>query len=152
MQPAQRRALKNGAIAGIAGGAAMAANILIDMKLTGGVANDFRLLGQIGPLKKHWRITGPIIHMGNAVALGALYGVVEPHLKGDGGMRGSTFAMIENTGLWPLVMLLDRIHPAIKDGELTPYSAPFPFAVEVVRHLSYGAALGCAYEMLKDRD
>lgn len=147
-----QRALRNGAIAGLAGGAAMAANILIDLRLTGGVANDFRLLGQLGPLRRHWRITGPLIHMGNAVALGALYSVVEPHLRGNGGVRGASFGMIENTVLWPLVLLLDRIHPAIQDGDLSHYGAPFPFTVEVIRHLSYGVALGYVYELLRDCD
>ncbi len=152
MHAIQRRALKNGAIAGLAGGAAMAANILIDLPLTRGVANDFRLLGQVGPLRRHWRITGPLIHMGNAVALGAVYSVVEPYLKGNGSVRGMTFGMAENMGLWPLVLLLDHIHPAIQEGDLSRYGAPFPFTIEVIRHLSYGAALGYVYELLTKRD
>lgn len=151
MQQPQAGAVARGVGAGLIGGAAMAANILVDMKLSGGVANDFRLLGQIGPLRRHWRITGPLIHFGNAAALGALYAVVEPKLKGSGTARGVSFAMVENTGLWPLVLLLDRIHPAIKDGDLSRYNGMLPFALEVVRHVSYGAALGFAYEQLQQR-
>lgn len=141
------RVLK-GAISGLAGGVAFAAVMKADMALSGRRVDDFQLLAGFGPTRDHWPVAGAIVHAGNSVALGGLYAVVSDRLPGKGWQRGLTFAMVENSLLWPLLIILDRVHPAIQSGELPVYNRPWPFFVESVRHAAYGLVLGSLFEQL----
>lgn len=146
-----RRRLRDGATAGLAAGVAFALVMLLDMRLSGRKVNDFRLLGDAGPFRRYWRVTGPSIHFVNSLNLGLVYAAVEPLLRGPGWLRGLTFALAENTILWPVVLLLDRVHPAIRDGELEPFNGCYPFLIENLRHAAYGLTLGALYDRLARR-
>lgn len=135
----------DGALAGLAGGVAFAAVMHADLALTGNRVNDFRLLGQFGPLAARWRLTGPLAHAVNSAALGVCYGVLEPRLPGPGWLRGLLFALGENAALWPLVLLIDRHHPAVRRGELASYYRPSAFGWESLRHAAYGLVLGATF-------
>lgn len=143
--------LKRGVIAGLAGGVAFAAFMKADMAITGERVDDFQLLAGYGPFRDHWAIPGAIIHMTNSAALGATYSTVEPSLPGPGWLRGLLFALIENTLLYPFVALLDRIHPAIRSGDLPRYSRPWSFTAETLRHVAYGLVLGYVFERILRR-
>jgi hypothetical protein len=138
-----------GATAGLFAGTAFAAVMLADIRLSGHRVNDFQLLGGIGPPRQRWRITGPLMHWTNSAVLGVVYTVAEPHIPGPGWLRGTTFALVENTLLWPIVLLLDRVHPAVQSGEMPTFNRPWPFIAENLRHIAYGAVLGSVYARLK---
>jgi hypothetical protein len=135
-----------GIIAGIAGGVAFAAVMQADIAISGRRVDDFKLLAGWGPLRDHEHIAGPAIHLINSASLGALYALVNERLVGPGWLRGLTFATAENLTLWPVIILLDRIHPAIGDGSLPEYNHAWPFIAESVRHLAFGLVLGALYE------
>lgn len=143
--------LKSGAIAGFVAAAAFAVWMKLDMRVSGDRVDDFQLLGGFGPLAEHWPVTGAIIHHTNGALLGAGYGIAEPYLRGPGWLRGVTFALVENTLLWPLILLLDRAHPAIRAGALPSYNRAWPFVAENIRHIVYGGVLGYVFERLNRR-
>ena len=138
--------VRGGAVAGLVAGAAFAAVMELDLALTGNRLDDFRLLAQLGPLKDHWRISGPVAHVANSALLGAIYATVEPRLTGPGWARGLKFALAENTLLWPLVLLIDRAHPAVASGELATFNRPAAYGWETLRHATYGLVLGVCFE------
>ena len=141
--------LRSGAASGLAGGAAFAAVMQVDMAISGKRVDDFQLLAGFGPFRDNWKIPGAIIHTSNSALLGAAYSTVEPLLFGPGWLRGLVFAIVENTLLYPFVALLDRIHPAIRAGDLPRYGQPWSFAAETLRHVAYGLVLGYVFERLR---
>ncbi|MGH9175688.1 MAG: hypothetical protein ACRD1H_15085, partial [Vicinamibacterales bacterium] len=102
--------LRAGAPGGLAGGAAFAAVMKLEIALSCCPADDFLLLGGFGPLKDRWRVTDPIIHGINSIALGILHAFVSDRVCGPPWRRGVTFALIENTLLWPIIVVLDYTH------------------------------------------
>ncbi|HYI16558.1 MAG TPA: DUF6789 family protein [Thermomicrobiales bacterium] len=140
-----------GMLAGLAGGAAFAAVMELDMALSRRRVDDFQLLAGFGPTRDKWRVVGPLVHSINSVSLGGLYGVVAQFIPGTGWRKGLTFALAENTLLWPIIIVLDRVHPAIRSGELPVYNRPWPFLVENLRHATFGIVLGTVYERLTQR-
>jgi hypothetical protein len=135
-------------MAGLAGGAAFATVMKADMALSGRRVDDFQLLAGFGPTRDKWRVVGPIIHAANSITVGALYAIVSDRLPGSGWRKGLLFALAENSLLWPILIVLDRVHPAIQAGELPVFNRPWPFLVENVRHAAFGIVLGSVYERL----
>ena len=144
--PRDRGRLVAGASSGVVAGAAFAGVMAVDMAASRRKVNDFRMLADFGPLRRFWPLTGPAIHFVNSAGLGAVYSVAEPALRGPGWARGLTFALAENTVLWPIVMLIDRAHPAIRAGELERFHGRWPFMAETLRHAAYGLVLGYFFE------
>jgi hypothetical protein len=151
MDTSIRRRIVNGALAGMAGGTVFAIVMKLDMALSGRRVDDFQLLAGFGPLRDKWPVVGAVIHAFNSITVGALYGIVSSHLPGSGWRKGLGFALAENTILWPVLTVLDRVHPAIKAGELPVYNRPWPFFVENLRHAAFGIVLGALYERLMRR-
>jgi hypothetical protein len=143
--------IKAGLLAGLAGGAAFAAVMQADMAASKRRVDDFRLLADWGPLHDHWRITGPAVHAVNSAIVGAVYSAAEPSLRGPGWVRGATFALVENLTLWPVLFVLDRVHPAIRAGDLPEFGHRWPFVVETLRHLAYGLTLGVLFPRILRR-
>lgn len=140
-----------GVAAGCAGGVAFALTMLADMTVSRRRVNDFQMLAGFGPFADRWRLTGPLIHMSASAFMGAIYAMAHSRLRGPGWLRGATFALIENTLLWPMVVLVDRHHPAIKRGELPSFNAPWPFVAENLRHAAYGVVLGVVHDRVTRR-
>jgi len=61
---------------------------------------------------------------------------------GPGWLAGALFALAENLVLWPVILVLDRVHPEIRAGRLERFNQPLPFLQEVWRHVAYGVTLG----------
>ncbi|MEX1157887.1 MAG: hypothetical protein WEC79_03025 [Thermomicrobiales bacterium] len=137
-----------GGLAGLAGGAAFAAFMKIDIAISGDAVDDFKLLGGFGPMRAHWRVIGPLIHAFNSASLGVAYGHVDVWRPSPGWLRGLVFALTENALLWPIIIVLDRVHPAIRSGTLPTFNRPWPFVAENLRHAAYGIVLGAMYERL----
>ncbi len=138
--------LRRGAVAGLVGGAAFSAVMAVDQKITACPADDYQLLAGFGPFARWWPVVGRIAHAANSIVVGATYALVEDRLRGPGWLRGLAFAMAENALLWPVLIVLDRVHPAIRSGALPRYNQPVPAALEVGRHVAFGVVLGAVFE------
>ncbi|CCF83838.1 DUF6789 family protein [Nitrolancea hollandica] len=137
----------NGVIAGLAGAIAYLLAMGIDIAITRKRTNDLRLLAGLVPGgRRCWPVLGTLLHFVNGAALGAVYSRVQQYLPGRGWKRGLLFAMIENLFLWPAMIVLDRVHPDIKNGSLPVYNRPLPFLQEILRHAAYGVVLGVVFQ------
>ncbi len=128
-----------GTLAAVAFLLAMAADLAILHRRT----NDLRLLAGLLPGgARAWPIVGTAWHLANGAVLGLLFCRIRHRLPGPGWLAGLLFALGENLVLWPLVALLDRVHPEIRAGRLEPFNRPVPFLQEMWRHVVYGVVLG----------
>jgi hypothetical protein len=85
----------------------------------------------------------PLLSVAAHLAAGAGFGHVFERLGGKGVRRGVAAAVIENTLLWPGMLVLDRIHPARRDGTWPPLFANARiFAQSTAGHALFGAVLG----------
>ena len=138
------------ALAGAAAGAAYAAVLEVDLRLTGRNVDDLTFLGR--PFARdpaRVRAVGAAIHLGNSLALATAYALLgHDRLPGPPWLRGTVFANVENTILYPLTALED-LHPAIRDGQLARYWTWPAFLQSVPRHVAYGAVLGALYDRLR---
>lgn len=140
-----------GLLAGAAGGAAYAATMAADLRLLQYNANDYLLLGgALGLRPQAASRVGKGIHAVNSVALGMLFErFVYRRLPYSPAVNGAIFATIENAVLYPL-LIVEHLHPLIRNGELPSYWNGTAFAQAVARHLAYGACAGWTLDrMLK---
>ena len=132
------------ALAGATAALAYLAEQEIDRQAVNRRSNDLDLLG--GLVTGHewlWRPLGLAMHLSAGAAFGVVFDrVVAGRLPGPYWLRGVTMAQVENTALWPLIPILDRVHPAVKRGRLAPMHRRVYFAQAVLRHAALGAALG----------
>jgi hypothetical protein len=142
---------RTGALSGLVAAVAFLLAMALDIKATGSRANDLRLLaGMVPPLRRRWLLSGTVMHLINGLALGVLYARVEDRVDAPGWLKGTAFALIENMVLWPIITVLDRVHPEIQEGTLPKFNRPVPFLQEIFRHVVYGAVLGAAYDRLRN--
>lgn len=89
---------------------------------------------------------GPLEPVANAVthaAGGFAFGYLFRRFGGRGVKNGVTAALAENTLLWPLLGVFDRIHPKRRSGEWPPLvSNPRIFAQATTGHALFGVLLG----------
>jgi hypothetical protein len=79
------------------------------------------------------------VHLAN----GALFGVAFDRLGGRGVRSAVVAAQAENALLWPGMLIVDRIHPDVRDGNWPPLARdPRVIAQEVAGHLVFGVVLG----------
>lgn len=143
---------ERGALAGMIGALAMLGAMALDLTLTKRKTNELRMLaGMVPGGRKAWPVVGTAIHVVNGGVLGALFGRVHHGLPGPAWMRGVIFGLVENVLLWPAVIVLDHINPAVKRGDIEPFNRPVPFLEELFRHAVFGAALGATYQLLTPR-
>jgi hypothetical protein len=84
-------------------------------------------------------IVGAAVHSANGAAFGALFA----RLGGRGVAQGVTAAVVENALLWPLMAVVDRIHPDRRDGGWPKLAtSPRVFAQATAAHALFGALLG----------
>jgi hypothetical protein len=130
-----------GAAAGAAAAAVWAAQQPLDKRLFGSGYDDVELLGKLVTRKRWWPLAGLGIHIANGAAFGAVYAIARPPLPGPGWARGLLAAQLENFGLWPLVRLTDRYHPA--RGELPRLAGDRRALAQATwRHAIFGIVLG----------
>jgi hypothetical protein len=74
---------------------------------------------------------------------GALFGAAFARAGAQGWRRGLAAAQAENVALWPVMILLDRVHPDRRSGAWPPLARNGRvFAYEVAVHALFGAVLG----------
>lgn len=135
-------------VSGLAAGVAFLLVLEADIRLTGRNVDDLIILGR--PLVKnpeHARRVGAAIHMANSIALAQVYRLVEERLPGSPWLKGTIFANVENTLLYPATYLED-LHPAVRDGQVDRYFTWPAYWQSVPRHVAYGAVLGSLYARL----
>jgi hypothetical protein len=127
------------AAAGVVAAGAWAAVEPALRRVTGGRHSQVRLIGGVVAPDGRWREIGMGIHLAN----GAMFGVGFAWLGLDGPVRGALAAEAENALLWPLVGVLDRIHPDVRSGAWPPLArSGSEFAQEVLGHAVFGAVMG----------
>lgn len=129
--------------AGIVSGAVYLGAQAVDVALTGCRTDDRLLVGGLAPVDAGGDIAvGTIAHLINSVAFAAAFRLVgRDLLAGPMWLRGVTFALVETIALYPLA-LMERHHPANRDGRLPSYRTPVAFAQQIWRHAALGAVLG----------
>ena len=107
--------------------------------VTGGRHSQVRLIGGIAAPAGPWWEIGLGIHLAN----GAAFGIAFDRLGLRGPFRGMLAAEAENALLWPLVGVVDRIHPDVRSGAWPPLARNrSEFAQEVLGHAVFGAVMG----------
>lgn len=140
------------AVARLLGGAAFAAVLEADLRLTGRNVDDLVILGRpFTRNAKRARRIGLAVHALNSVALAALYARVERRLPGPPWLRGLFFANLENLLLYPIT-LFEELHPAVWEGSVARYRTWPAFWQSVPRHIAYGIVLGFAFDRLTDAE
>jgi hypothetical protein len=135
--------LRRIAATGLIAGAAYLAAQAIDLAITRNRVDDLALLGGMTPVRpESARPVGAVMHAANSIGMSAAYHlVVRDRLPGPGWLRGSLFALAENTALYPLA-LIEQEHPAIRMGRLDSYLSWTAFLQATWRHVAFGAVLG----------
>ena len=130
--------------AGVGGALAYLVAQTLDRRLVNSRSDDLILLGGLVTQRRPiWRPLGFLLHLLAGGIFGIIFeSLVAPRLPGPYGLRGVLMAQAENVLLWPLLIPIDRIHPAIRSGELAPTNRPVYFGQAVWRHLVLGAVMG----------
>jgi hypothetical protein len=103
--------------------------------------DDVELLGRALTRGESWYPVGLAVHMANGVVFGAAYANLAPSLPLPAPLRGPAAALAEHAGLWPLVALTDRLHPAREELPKLRGNRR-AFAQAAWRHLLFGILLG----------
>lgn len=132
--------------AGVVGAVAYAVEMELDQRILDYPFDDLVLLAR--PVVSRRELVRPLglaIHLANGALAGVVYARVCRLLPGPGWLRGLLFGQIENTLLWPLMLAVDRYHPARKDGSLPPAWSRRNFVAAIARHAAFGLTLGLLY-------
>jgi hypothetical protein len=126
----------------LAGAAAAGVWVVVEpaiRRVTGGRHSQVRLLGGVVAPRGRWREIGLGMHLANGAAFGLAFDRLG--LRGPG--RGAVAAEAENALLWPLVGVVDRIHPDVRSGAWPPLArSRSEFAQEVLGHAVFGGVMG----------
>jgi hypothetical protein len=98
-----------------------------------------RLVGRMLAPERYWLPAGLGIHMLN----GAAFGVLFDRLGGRGIVPAVAAAQIENACLWPVLLVVDALHPDVSDGTWPELARDRSVLVhEVAGHALFGVVLG----------
>ena len=112
-----------GAAAGAVGAAVWAAQEPLDKRFFDVDYSDVELLGKAVTRGDEWPAVGLAIHVANGAAFGAAYALAKPFLPGPPVARALMAGLAENFGSWPLIGVVDRIHPARATSRSSPATA-----------------------------
>lgn len=130
-----------GAVSGVLAAAVWAVQQPLDKRVFRSRYDDVELLGRAIVRDDGWYPVGLALHLSNGALFGALYAGVAPELPIPAILRGPVLAVAENVGLWPLLALTDRHHPA--RDQLPQLSRDrTAFLQATWRHLLFGLVLG----------
>ena len=132
------------ALAGVAGAFAYLAEQELDRRVANPRSDDLVLLGGlVTNTASIWRPIGLGLHLAAGAGFGVVFeAVAAPLLRGPYWLRGIIAGQVENAALWPVVLLVDQFHPAVRSGALARLNRPVYFAQSVLRHVALGAVLG----------
>jgi hypothetical protein len=115
-----------------------------DRRLVEPRSDDLQLLGgMVTSDPALWRPLGLMMHLGAGAAFGLGFErIAAPRLPGPYWLRGLLAAQLENALLWPLLLIVESRHPAVRTGALAPLNHPRYFLQAVARHAALGLVLG----------
>ncbi|HEV2724105.1 MAG TPA: hypothetical protein VGV10_05690 [Thermoleophilaceae bacterium] len=135
-----RRSL-NGALAGGVAAAVWAAQQPLDKRAFGSSMDDIELLGKAVAHGRAWPLPGVALHVQNGAAFGVLYAQLRRFVPGPAPVVGLGAAMVEHLATWPLVGVVDRLHP--RRGELPRLKGDRrAFWQATWRHAVFGLVVG----------
>lgn len=130
-----------GAVSGAVAAAVWALQQPLDKLVLHSRYDDVELLGKALTRGDGWYPAGFALHMLNGALFGGAYANLAPAIPLPRVLRGPAAALSENFGLWPLVAVTDRLHPA--RSELPPLSGNRQALLQATwRHLLFGIVLG----------
>ena len=130
-----------GALCGTVAAAVWAVQQPLDKRVFRSRYDDVELLGRALSRGDSWYAVGLAAHLGNGAIFGAAYANLAPALPLPPPLRGPALALVEHVGLWPLVALTDRFHPA--KAELPSLAGNRRARRQAAyRHLLFGLVLG----------
>jgi hypothetical protein len=130
-----------GALAGALAASVWAAQQPLDKRAFGSSYDDVELLGKAVTRDPAWLPAGLALHVANGAFFGAAYANAAPLVPLPAWARGPLAGLAEHVGLWPLVSVTDRVHPA-RDQLPRLHGNRRAFAQATWRHLLFGAVLG----------
>lgn len=139
-----------GALAGLTGGLGHAAMNEIDRAVLNHNADDMVMLGGVftDDVPRARRI-GFGMHMNFAAMFGAAYAMLlHPRDDQDALKKGLAFALIENFGLFPLGILVDKYHPHSGKPGNDPFFHPRSLVEATLRHTVLGFGIGKSYPFI----
>jgi hypothetical protein len=101
-----------GGLAGVIAAGVWALQQPLDKRVFGSRYDDVELLGRAAVRGDDWRGVGLALHLQNGALFGAVYANVASRLPLPRSVAGPVAGLAEHVGLWPLVGLTDRVHPA----------------------------------------
>ncbi|HKI91500.1 MAG TPA: hypothetical protein VJ986_04305 [Gaiellaceae bacterium] len=129
---------------GAAGAAAAAAWFACDPLLKRAFGTPYADSELVGPFLTRGRLE-PLANFVTHAAAGAVFGRVFVRLGGRGVRAGVAAAVVENTLLWPSLVLVERVHPKRRDGTWPRLvTSRRAFAAATTGHALFGALLGAA--------
>lgn len=130
-----------GALAGALAAGVWAAQEPLDRRVFAVAYSDAELLGKAVTRGPAGPALGVALHLANGALFGALYANGAPRLPLPSWLRGPVAGAAKHLGTWPLVAVVERVHPA--RGDLPDRSSdPRAFAQATWRHLLFGTVLG----------
>jgi hypothetical protein len=104
--------------------------------------SDTALLGK-AVSRRYWRTVGLAMHAANGAVFGLAFELVRRRTGARPVPLAVSMALVENTALWPLCVLVDRYHPARGEPGVPPLARNGrAFAQATWRHALFGAVLG----------
>jgi hypothetical protein len=105
----------------------------------GGPHRELRLVGRLLAPEPAWKPVGLAVHLAN----GAMFGVAFDRLGGRGARQAVIATQLENAVLWPAMLIVDRVHPDVRNGDWPPLARDRRVAAqEVASHAVFGVVLG----------
>jgi hypothetical protein len=119
----------------------------VDNRLSSHSFNDLKLVGQMLTTKSPWwQLQGALGHYGFSTVMGLVYANWGyKRLPGPSWLKGVLLMQVENALLYPAGFVVDRFHAGMKSGQLPPLINRKTFAGQLVRHITFGLALGLLY-------
>lgn len=130
------------AAAGVAAAWTWAAVEPLDTRLAGWDYSDAAMLGKAVTRSRFWPLAGLAVHGANGAVFGLAFEAARRR-TGSGPRRLAVgMAVAEHLTLFPLGLVVDRVHPARGTAGVAPMFTPRGFALETFRHVLFGAVLG----------
>jgi hypothetical protein len=139
--PLDQARTARGAVAGALAAAVWAAQQPLDKRVFGVDYDDAELMGKTVTRGPAWPYVGTAMHLANGALFGAVYANVAPRIPLPSWARGPAAGISEHLGTWPLMGVVDRLHPARRDLPALALN-PRAFAQATWRHLLFGLVLG----------
>ena len=126
------------ALAGACAAVVWAAAEPIDRRLLRNDYSDVALLGKAVTRSRAWPVVGLAMHAGN----GAVFGLAYRELRRRRDVSAVKLALAEHLALFPLGLVIDRVHPARGQEGVQRVFGARAFAQATWRHILFGAVLG----------